>query len=148
MVIIATLVALFLIFFFVRHHTGPAHLAMIAGLSVYEMFGTQFADWIHKLLTGVPLDLIQTGVYIALILLFPVLLYLRSSRGGMFGILRVVEAALFSALLTSLLSATIAKYVTFDSLATQISNFITSIEGTIVLVGIGAAYFDILMYHE
>ena len=71
MVIIVTLVALFVLFFFVRHHTGPAHLAMIAGLSVYEMFGNQFADWIHKLATNVPLDLIQTCVYVALILVFP-----------------------------------------------------------------------------
>lgn len=148
MVIIITLVALFVLFFFVRHHTGPAHLAMIAGLSVYEMFGNQFADWIHKLATNVPLDLIQTGVYVALILVFPLVLYLRSSHGGMFGILRIAEAALFSALLTSLLSATIAKFVPFDALATQISSFITSIEGTIVLIGIASAYFDILMYHD
>lgn len=148
MVIIATLIALFLVFFFVRHHTGPAHLAMIAGLSVYEMFGAQFAEWIHKAVGQVPLDMIQAGVYVALILVFPLILYLRSHRGGMFGILRVVEAALCSVVLTSLLSATIAKFVTFDALATQISTYISSIEGTIVLVGVVAAYFDILMYHE
>ena len=147
MVIILTLVALFVLFFFV-HHTGQANLAMIAVLSVYEMFGNQFADWIHKLATNVPLDLIQTCVYVALILVFPLVLYLRSSHGGMFGILRIAEAALFSALLTSLLSATIAKFVPFDALATQISSFITSIEGTIVLIGIASAYFDILMYHD
>ncbi|MBQ3469368.1 hypothetical protein IJH16_00100 [Candidatus Saccharibacteria bacterium] len=148
MVIIATLIILFLIFFFVRHHTGPAHLAMIAGLSVYQMFGTNFSDWLHKLFDQIPLDIIQTGVYIALILLFPLLLYFRSSRGGMFGILRIAEAALFSVLLTSLLSATIAKYITFDGLATQISSFISSIEGSVVLVGIIAAYLDIMLYHE
>ena len=148
MVIIATLIILFLIFFFVRHHTGPAHLAMIAGLSVYQMFGTNFSDWLHKLFDQIPLDIIQTGVYIALILLFPLLLYFRSSRGGMFGILRIAEAALFSVLLTSLLSATIAKYITFDGLATQISSFISSIEGPVVLVGIIAAYLDIMLYHE
>ncbi|MBR5408430.1 hypothetical protein IK112_00585 [Candidatus Saccharibacteria bacterium] len=148
MVIIATLIILFLIFFFVRHHTGPAHLAMIAGLSVYQMFGTNFSDWLHKLFDQIPLDIIQTGVYIALILLFPLLLYFRSSRGGMFGILRIAEAALFSVLLTFLLSATIAKYITFDGLATQISSFISSIEGSVVLVGIIAAYLDIMLYHE
>lgn len=148
MVIIALLVVLFLIFFFVRHHTGPAHLAMIAGLSVYEMFGTQFAEWIHKLIGGAPIDLIQTCVYVALVLAFPILLYLRSSRGGMFGILRVAEAALFAVLMTSLLSATVAKYVTFDTLATQVSGFISSIEGPIVLVGVISAYLDIVLYHE
>ena len=148
MVILITLVALFVLFFFVRHHTGPAHLAMIAGLSVYQMFGVQFSEWIHKLATGAPLDLIQTCVYVALILVFPLLLYLRSSHGGVSGILRIIEAALFSVLLTSLLSATIAKYVSFDGLATQISSFITSIEGTVVLVGIISAYLDIMIYHK
>ncbi|MBQ3309502.1 hypothetical protein IJG78_02395 [Candidatus Saccharibacteria bacterium] len=148
MVIIATLIVLFLIFFFVRHHSGPAHLAMIAGLSVYTMFGGNFTEWIHRLFTQVPVEIIDSGVYVALVALFPILLYVRSSCGGMFGILRVAEAALFSVLMTSLLSATIAKYVTFDSLATQISTFITSIEGSIVLVGIISAYIDIMLYHE
>ena len=148
MIILITLVALFVLFFFVRHHTGPAHLAMIAGLSVYELFGVQFSEWIHSFATGMPLDLIKTIVYVALILVFPLILYLRSSRGGMSGILRISEAALFSALLTSLLSATLAKYISFDGLATQISSFISSIEGTIVLVGIASAYFDILLYHK
>lgn len=148
MIILITLVALFVLFFFVRHHTGPAHLAMIAGLSVYELFGVQFSEWIHSFATGMPLDLIKTIVYVALILVFPLILYLRSSRGGMSGILRIAEAALFSALLTSLLSATLAKYISFDGLATQISSFISSIEGTIVLVGIASAYFDILLYHK
>ena len=148
MVIIATLIILFLAFFFVRHHTGPSHLAMIAGLSVYQMFGTQFAEWLHNIASNIPLDILETCIYVALILVFPLLLYFRSSRGGMFGILRVAEALLFSALLTSLLSATIAKYVTFDGLATQISSFISSIEGTIVVSGIISAYFDILMYRS
>lgn len=148
MIILITLVALFVLFFFVRHHTGPAHLAMIAGLSVYELFGVQFSEWIHSFATGMPLDLIKTIVYAALILVFPLILYLRSSRGGMSGILRIAEAALFSALLTSLLSATLAKFVSFDGLATQLSSFISSIEGTIVLVGIASAYFDILLYHK
>lgn len=148
MIILITLVALFVLFFFVRHHTGPAHLAMIAGLSVYELFGVQFSEWIHSFATGMPLDLIKAIVYVALILVFPLILYLRSSRGGMSGILRIAEAALFSALLTSLLSATLAKYISFDGLATQISSFISSIEGTIVLVGIASAYFDILLYHK
>lgn len=148
MVLIAILVALFIIFFFVRHHTGPAHLAMIAGLSVYQMFGTNFAEWIYKLIDKFPLEVIQSGVFVALILVFPLLLYFHSSRGGLFGVLRIAEAAVFAILLTALLSTTIAKYLTFDSLAVQISTFISSIEGTLVLVGVLSAYFDILMYHE
>lgn len=146
MVIIITLVALFLVFFFFKRHSGPAHLAMIAGLSVYEMFGVQFASWIHKFFAQVPIDLIQTIIYLALILAFPLLLYLRSRHGGLSGLMRIIEAALFSAIMTALLSATLAKYVPFDGLATQISKFISTIEGPIVLVGVISAYIDIMFY--
>ena len=148
MILIALLVALFLVFFFIRHHIGPAHLATIAGLSVYEMFGVNFADWIHRLLTQVPLEIIQTGVFITLILVFPLILYIHSSKGGLFGILRIAEAALFATLLTALLSSTISQYISFDTIAIQISNFIASIKGPLVLAGILVAYFDIMMYHK
>ena len=146
MVIIATLIALFVVFFFFKRHSGPAHLAMIAGLSVYEMFGVQFASWIHKFFAQVPIDLIQTIIYLALILVFPILLYLRSRRGGLSGIMRIIEAALFSVIMATLLSATLAKYMPFDGLAVKISSFISTIEGPIVLVGVISAYIDIMFY--
>ena len=148
MVLIALLVALFVVFFFIKHHTGPAHLATIAGLSVYEMFGVSFAGWIHNLLSGFPVEVIQSAIYVALILVFPLLLYIQSSRGGLFGILRVIEAAIFAILLTALLSGTVAKYLSFDTIAVQISSFINSIKGPLVLVGVLTAYFDIMMYHN
>ena len=148
MILIALLVGLFVLFFFIRHHTGPAHLAMIAGLSVYQMFGVNFAEWIHKLLTQFPLEIIQTGVYVALILVFPLVLYFHSSRDGLFGILRIAEAGIFAILLTALLSSTIAKFLPFDTIGVQISSFITSIEGPLVLAGVLTAYFDIMMYHK
>lgn len=148
MVIIITLIVLFIILFFIRHHTGPAHLAMIAGLSVYEMFGANFADWIHKLLDSVPLEYIQSGVYVALILIFPLVMYIHSSKGGLYGALRVIEAAVFATLLTALLSSTLSQYLPFDTLAVQISTFISSIEGPLVLVGVLSAYLDIMLYHE
>ena len=148
MVIIAVLVALFFIFFFVRHHAGPAHLAMIAGLSVYGMFGVQFSEWLHKLIGQIPIDVAEVVIYLALILIFPLILYFRSHRGGLSGILRVAEAAIFACIMTALLSATIAKYLPFDSISAHISTFISSIEGPLVLVGVIASYFDIIFYHE
>lgn len=148
MVIIATLIILFLIFFFFKRHSGPAHLAMIAGLSVYEMFGVQFSSWLHKLFTQVPIELTQTIVYLALIVAFPILLYIRSGRGGLTGIFRILEAALFACIMTALLSATLAKYLPFDTLSAQISSFISSIEGPIVLVGVISAYLDIMLYRH
>ena len=148
MVLIALLIALFVLFFFIRHHIGPALLAMIAGLSVYEMFGVDFAKWIHQLLSAIPVEVVQSGVFVALILVFPFLLYLRSSHDSLFGILRIVEAAAIAMLLTVLLSSTIAKYLSFDTIAIQISNFISSIKGILVLVGVLFAYFDILVYRK
>ena len=148
MVIIAVLTGLFVLFFFIRHHTGPAHLAMIAGLSVYETFGVQFTEWLHSVAGQIPLELTQPIIYIALVAAFPLLLYLRSHRGGLHGILRIVEAALFACLMAALLSSTIAKFVTFDSVSQQISNFITSIEGPLVLIGVVSAYLDILIYRK
>ena len=148
MVLIALLIALFVLFFFIRHHIGPALLAMIAGLSVYEMFGVDFTKWIHQLLSAIPVEVVQSGVFVALILVFPFLLYLRSSHDSLFGILRIVEAAAIAMLLTVLLSSTIAKYLSFDTIAIQISNFISSIKGILVLVGVLFAYFDILVYRK
>lgn len=146
MILIVILVALFAVFFFVRHHTGPAVLATIAGLSVYGTFGVDFSNWIHSLLPQFPIEIIQIGLFLALILIFPLLLYFYSSRNGLFGILRIIEAAIFSVLLTALLSSTVAKFLSFDAISVQISNFISSIKGFVVLAGILAAYFDIIMY--
>ena len=148
MVIIATLVILFLIFFLLKHHTGPAHLAMIAGLSVYDMFGVQFADWLHQNIPNIPLDVIKTILYLAFILVFPLLMYLRSRRGGLRGILRIIEAAIFAIIMTALLAAPLAKYLPFDTLSGQIATFIANIEGPLVLVGIISAYIDILFYRN
>ena len=148
MVIIITLIILFGLFFVVRKHIGPAHLAVIAGLSVYETFGQQFAEYIQKVFENAPLEMIQNGLYLAFVLAFPVLLYLRSYSGGLFGILRVAEAVIFAALLALLIAPALSYFFPFDNLAHQIVAQIENFRGIIVLIGVLTAYFDILMYHE
>lgn len=143
MAVIVVLAALTLIFFVIRKHTGPAHLAMIAGLSVYEMFGVQLVNAIVPAV-GLEQELIKHAVYVALVAAFPLLLYLRSSHGGMHGLLRVIEAAMFAAIMTSLLAEPLAYFIPFDNLSSDIANFIKSIEGSIVAVSVAAAYLDIL----
>ena len=146
MVIIVALAVFFLIFFVLHKHTGPAHLAMIAGLSVYQMFGEGLATWLHdSFFTMAPDELIKNSVYLALIVLFPIILYLRSGHGGLGGIFHFVEALIFAAVLVALISEPLAYFFSFDSLASQISAFIKDIEGTIVVVGIISAYFDLLL---
>ena len=144
MVIIIALAVLFFIFFFLRKHTGPAHLAMIAGLSVYQMFGEGLANWIQSLITAAPMQVIQHSVYLSLIVVFPLILYLRSGQGGLGGIFRFAETLIFAAVMVSLISEPLAYFFQFDNLATQVSSFIQSIKGTIVVVGVVAAYFDLL----
>ena len=148
MILVAVLVVLFLLFFFIRHHFGPALLAMIAGLSIYELFGSNIVNWIHSIINQAPLDIIDSCVYAALILLFPLLLYLRSSKSKLFGLFRFVEALVFATLLTAFISTTISKYISFDSVAIQISNFIISIKGYLIVASIVAAYLDIILYRS
>lgn len=148
MVIAVTLAVLFLIFFLVRRHSGASHLAMIAGLSVYELFGASFANEIHNLIPSWDLAIVDKVIYLLLILGFPILLYFRSAKGGMHGLFHIAESAIFAILLTTLLSPILAEFFPMDSLAGDINNWMKSVEGYIVLAGIIAAYFDILMYRS
>ena len=72
----------------------------------------------------------------------------KTEREAVVESVRIAEAAVFACIMTALLSATIAKYLPFDSLSGQISSFISSIEGPLVLVGVIASYLDIMLYHE
>jgi hypothetical protein len=148
MIVICALIIFFAIFFLVRKHAGPAHLAMIAGLSVFTLFHTQFADLLHRLIPTAPIETLEQALYLLLIVFFPLLLYFRSARGGLSGLLRLVEAAIFAILLTALISDPLSRFFEFDVIARQIADFIASIEGYIVLAGIVSAYLDILLYHK
>lgn len=145
MVIIISLAVFFLIFYLVRHRIGPANLAVIAGLSIYDMFGANITAMLHNVLTNIAEVDLRGWVFLALVVGFPLILYFRSHGNGLFGILRVAEAALFAALLTILIAPTLASFFSFDSLANSILSTINSFKDPIVLVGIGAAYLDILL---
>ena len=148
MIIIVALVLLFGLFFFLKKHVGPAHLAVIAGISVYESFGKNIVDGIHGIAKSAPVGLLEVLVFLILVLGLPMLLYLRSGRGGIFGILRIIEAAIFSALLVSLCSWCITYFFPLDGLSNNILNFIYTYKGIIMVTGIAFAYFDILMYRD
>ncbi len=148
MVIILALVLLFAAFYFLKKHVGPAHLAVIAGISVYDSFGKNIAEGIHHIAKSAPVGLLEVAVFLILVLGLPMLLYLRSSRGGIFGILRITEAAIFAALLVSLCSWCIAYFIPLDGLSQNILSFIEAYKGIIMIAGIAFAYFDILMYRD
>ncbi|MDR3297962.1 MAG: hypothetical protein LBT19_01110 [Candidatus Nomurabacteria bacterium] len=146
MILAVCLALLALVFFVVRKNVGPALLAVIAGVAVYQMFGVALAGQINTWITGWDLWWIEKILYFLLVLVFPLLLYLRSPRGGRGGILRVVEAGVFAVLLTALLARPLSEIVGFDSLAVDISNWIAGVEGYVVMAGIAFAYLDILFY--
>ena len=148
MIIIGVLILLFIIFFALKKHVGPAHLAVIAGISVYESFGKNIVDFLHQTFSSAPERILEIIVFLILVLGLPLLLYLRSGRGGIFGILRIIEAGLFSALLVSLCSWCIAYFIPLDNLGDNIISVIDSYKGIIMAAGILFAYFDILMYRD
>ena len=148
MVIVIILSVLFAIFFFLKKHVGPAHLAVIAGISVYDTFGKDIINLAKKALKDTPTQFIEVGVFLILVLGLPMLLYLRSGHGGLFGILRIVEAAVFSALIVSLCSWCITKFVPLDDLSRSILSYIDTYKGIAMTAGIAFAYFDILIYRD
>lgn len=148
MVIIATLVALFILFFFVRKNVGPAILGAIAGLTVYEMFSSDLAAFIQSHLEGTPIELINTIIYLVLVLGMPLVLYFQSRRGGLFGLLRIVEAALITALFTILVADAISYFMPLDELSSNILSGINNFKGPILMASIAFAYFDIIFYRD
>lgn len=124
---------------------GPAVLAAIAGVAVAEAFSPQILQLVNL---GLPTGKAKALIYLVLVVGFPMILYFKSSRGGMFGILRIAEALLFSALITSLLAPSVAEWFAFDDLSRQVLGFINSNLGIIMMAGIGTAYLDILFYRS
>lgn len=145
MAIIISLVVFFLIFYLVRHRIGPTNLAVIAGLAINQMFGDNIVSIIHNVLSNVSEANIRGWIFLLLVVGFPLILYFRSGGHGLFGILRIGEGLLLSALLTILIAPTLASFFAFDSLATSILGTINSFKDPIVLIGIAGAYLDILL---
>ncbi|MCL1840009.1 hypothetical protein FWF89_03410 [Candidatus Saccharibacteria bacterium] len=144
MVIIVTLALLLLIFFLLRRNSGAALLAMIAGLAVYEMFGLDLAAQIHSWMPDWNQWVIEKVVYFVLILGFPMLLYTRTGRGGLHGILRLVHTIAVSIFLTMLLAGPLSEIFDFDDLSRDIANWIDSVRGIVIVIGLIGAYLDIL----
>ena len=144
MVLAVTLALFLLVFFLLRRNSGAAVLAMIAGLAVYEMFGLDLAAQIHGWLPDWNQWIIEKVIYFVLILVFPMLLYARTGRGGLKGILRLVHTAAVAIFLTMLLAGPLSEIFNFDELAVDISAQIDSIKGIVIIVGLVGAYLDIL----
>lgn len=145
MVIVITLIATFLIVFVIRKHTGVMHLAMLAGLGIYSMFHETIIDIISQAAGDIDAKLVSMIIYSILVVGFPLLLFLKSSRGGVSGILRLAEAAMTAIVVAVLLAEPLSFFFSFDSIATEMHDFIVQIEPPVLLASIVIAYLDILL---
>ncbi len=149
MVLAVFLAALLLLFVTVRHNVGVPFLAMIAGIAVYESWGAGFANWLSDILPGtIEITWIQYALYGLLVVGFPLILYLRAGKSGLFGVLRIAESVVFAVVMTIMVSEVLASIFTFDSLAYNIANFLQSIRSIAMIVGISAAYVDVFLFHS
>ncbi len=119
---------------------------MIAGVAVYDSWGASFANTISEWIPDVSVIVIQYALYGLLVVGFPLVLYLRAGRSGLFGILRIAESVVFAAVLTILVAEPLANIFSFDNLAYEISGFLNNIRGIAMIVGIIAAYVDVFLF--
>lgn len=148
MILAVFLAALLLLFIAVRHNVGVPFLAMIAGVAVYENWGAGFANLVSEWLPNVSVIWIQYALYGILVLGFPLILYLRAGKSGLFGALRIAESVVFAAVLTIMVAEPLASIFQFDTLAYEISSFLNGIRGIAMIVGISAAYVDVFLFHS
>ena len=148
MILAVVLAALLLLFLLVRHHVGVPFLAMIAGVSVYEAFGAQFAEVINQWIPAIDVWWAQLGLYCFFVFLMPLILYFRSGKSGLFGAMRIIEAVIFALLLTVLISDPLASLFSFDNTARDVANWIEGIRGVLMVVGVIFAYVDVMFFRS
>lgn len=148
MILAVVLAALLLLFLIVRHNVGVPFLAMIAGVAVYEGWGESAVNQIIQWFPALDYQLVQLGIYALLVAVFPLVLYLRAGKSGLFGVVRIVESVVFAIVLTIMLAGPLASFFSFDTLAYQISGWLENIRGIAMIIGILFAYVDTLLFHS
>ena len=120
MIILLLIVLLFILFSMLRRHIGIALLATIDGNTIYSTFGNDLTDLFAKFLNGVPENTISSTIYISLVFLFPLILYFKSNKDSLFGILRFLESLIYAVLLVSICAAKINLLIPFDDISIQL----------------------------
>ncbi|MCQ2571184.1 MAG: hypothetical protein MJ154_02980 [Candidatus Saccharibacteria bacterium] len=148
MILAVFLAALLLLFIVVRHNVGVPFLAMIAGVAVYENWGASFANLVSEWVPEVQAYWVQYALYGLLVVVFPLILYLRAGKSGLFGVLRIIVSAIFAIVLTIMVAEPLANIFSFDNLSYEIAGFLNSIRGIAMVAGISAAYVDVFLFHS
>ena len=148
MIIAVVLAALLLLFILVRHNVGLPFLAMIAGVVVYEAWGSSAVSIVTSIFPGADPKLLHLALYALLVLAFPLLLYMRAGKSGLFGIIRIIESVVFAVVLVILLANPLATIFSFDNWAYEIAQWLENVRGIAMAVGIIFAYVDVFLYHS
>ncbi len=148
MILAVALAALILLFIIVRHNVGVPFLAMIAGVAVYSTWGEQFSNTLLGWFPSLNISIVQYVIYGLLVVAFPLLLYLRAGKSGLFGVMRIAESVVFAVVMVIFIAEPLASIFTFDNLAYEISGFLNNIRGIATIVGISAAYVDVFLFHS
>ena len=144
-VVLATLLLVFMIF---RRHVGVPFLAMVAGITVYDLYGAQFARVLSEWVPNISESIAQHVLYLVFVAFFPLVLYFRVGKSGLFGVLRFIEAGIFALLLTMLLSNALAGLFSFDTLARELANWIQGVKKYLMVAGVIFAYVDTFLYRS
>ena len=145
MVLVILMAVLLLACFAMRRHGGIVFLASIAGMYIFNEFGQIFTDFICNLIPAVDEWWCLRCINLLFVLVFPMIIYFRASKGGLFGVLRLVETVAFAFLITVLVAPTLAEIFEFDDLAQLITQGIEVIRTPMIIIGIILSYVDILV---
>ena len=148
MILAVVLAALLLLFILVRHNVGVPFLAMIAGYAVYQAWGLEAARALSDWLPGAQIHIIDYAIHFALVLGFPLLLYMRAGKSGLFGAVRIIESVVFAIVLVILIADPLSSIFAFDNLAYEITAWLANIRGIAMIVGISFAYVDAFLFHS
>ena len=145
MILIIFLAALILACYVGKRHGGVAFLAAIAGAYIYELYGDQLTNFICNFIPSLDLWWCAKIVELLIIVGFPLMIYFRAGKGGLFGVLRLVETIAFALLITILAAPTLVEICEFDSSAQNIVQYLDSVRDPILIFGIILSYVDILI---
>ena len=145
MVLVILISVLLLMCFGMRRHGGIAFLAAIAGVYIFDRFGQDFANFLCDLIPAIDIWWCTRILYLVFVLAFPLIIYFRASKGGLFGVLRWVETIAFTFLITILVAPTLAEIFEFDDLAQLIVQGVDVVRTPMLILGVILSYVDILI---
>jgi hypothetical protein len=145
MIPIALIIGLFAVFVLASKHAGPTHLASIAGVAVNEMFGRHVTDFIVRFASDLPREAVSNKVYIALVLGFPIILYLKSAKEKR-SLFCMVEYAIYAVLTAELIILPFTSVLATDELGKTCVKIIEATLPYMIAIGTATSYWDILRY--